>query len=186
MALKLSRELGVLVKSTPNTKESLEQDKKRIVETNKIHGTLSVKNAASDIKISVDFKSKHVSMSVKVIPPLDKGTKAKFTWIDRQLENSKKKSEGRYLKIEKDLWVEADIKYIKAHQKEKVNALELLYEKCNGAEIQAFNVTVDVDFKSNFKGQKTFIFQIEQLVIDFYAGIVQNMANWSRPAPKLN
>ncbi|MEL6306083.1 MAG: hypothetical protein AAFQ20_15025, partial [Bacteroidota bacterium] len=106
MALYLSRKLGVLVKSTKRSSNSLKEDIRSLVDKNTLTGNLSVKDSVSDIKILLDFERRTCSMTVKVTPPLNKGTVARNSWIIRQLENCEKKSESTFKKMQKDIWVE--------------------------------------------------------------------------------
>jgi len=185
MALLMSRKLGVLVKSTSKGKDSLKSDIKKLVTENFLSGTLSVKNSVSDIKIVAEFERRNVSMSVKVVPPMDKGNLGRISWINRQLENSKKKSEVGFNGIENNIWIEADVKYAKANLKVKLKELDVLKELSQGKEIQAFHIVVINGFGSNFASTKKFIEIIEQMVLDYYGGIVQHMTNWNKPAPKI-
>lgn len=185
MALYLSRNLGVLVKSTPKKKDSVKSDVAHLIKKNSISGILSVKNSVSDIKVLADFERRSVSMSVKVIPPLDKGTKARITWISKQLQNCKKQTESIFTKIEKDIWIEADIKFGKSHIRINLSELDTLLEFAAGREIQSFNVILISRFGVNFASVKKFVELIERMIIEYYAGIVQHMTNWNRHAPKL-
>ena len=186
MALLMSRKLGVLVKSSNKTKESLKTDIKRLVKDNYLKGTLSVKNSVSDIKVIAEFERRTVSMSIKVIPPLDRGTVARISWMNKQLENSKKRIPELFAKIEGNIWIEADIKFAKANMKVKLSELGELTEMTKGKEIQAFHVVLINGFGANFASNKKFIELIEKMVLDYYAGVVQQISNWNRPAPKLN
>ena len=185
MALHLSQQLGVLVKSTSRGKDSVKVDIRKIISNHLIKGNLSIKNSVSDIKILVDFEVKSVAMSVKVIPPLDKGTYARITWISRQLDSCRKRNEGVFSKIEKDILVEANVKYAKEHLREKLTNLEQLIEDAKGKEIQAFNIVLISGFGASFGSNKQFIVLIEQMLFNYYAGIVQFLTNWNRPAPRL-
>lgn len=185
MALLLSRKLGVLVKSSAKNKETIKKDIYRLVKDNYINGSLTVKNSVSDIKISAEFERRMVSMSVKVLPPMDKGTVARISWIARQLESCRKKSEDTFNSIESNIWIEADIKFAKANLKIKLSELSNLSEQVNGKEIQAFHIILGNSFGAGFASNKKFISLIEQMLLDYYEGIVQHMTNWNRPAPKL-
>jgi hypothetical protein len=186
MALLMSRKLGVLVKSSSKTKDSLKNDIKRLVKENYLKGTLSIKNSVSDIKVIAEFERRNVSMSIKVIPPLDKGLVARISWMAKQLENSKKKNPEFFDKIEKNILIEADVKFAKANLKVKLSELGKLTEMAKGKEIQAFHVVLTNGFGANFASNKKFIELIEKMVLDYYSGIVQQISNWNRPAPKLN
>ncbi|MBN4070739.1 hypothetical protein JYT76_03570 [Olleya sp. AH-315-F22] len=185
MALLMSRKLGVLVKSTPKSKDSLKSDIINLIKNNYLFGTLSIKNSVSDIKVIAEFERRIVSMSIKVKPPLNIGTVARITWISKQLDSCKKKEEAIFHKIEDNIWIEADIKYAKANLKVKLSELSLLNESAKGKEIQAFYVVLTNGFGANFASNKKFIELIQKMILDYYEGIVQHMTNWSRPAPKL-
>lgn len=185
MGLLLSRKLGVYVKSTTRSKDSVKNDIKKIINDQELLGSLSIKNSVSDIQLRVDFEVKTVSMSVKVSPPMDKGTKARITWIAKQLESAKKKNEAAFALIEKDLLIEANIKHAREHIRVPLSKLDILFEQTAGREVQAFNILYMCKFGAGFGSQKKFIVLIEKMVLNYYAGIVQYLTNWNRPAPRL-
>ena len=186
MALLISRKLGVLVKSSPKNKQSIKDDIKRVVKDNYLAGSLSIKDSVSDIKVIAEFERRTVSMSSKIIPPLDKGNVGRISWVVRQLENCRKKSNGAFDKIYGKLWVEADVKFARENLKVKLTELDSLTELSKRKEIQAFRIVYINDFGVNFASNKKFIELIEKMVLDYYEGVVQHMTNWNRPAPKLN
>ncbi len=185
MALLMSRKLGVLVKSSPKNKDSINKDVRKIIKDNCLTGELVIKNSVSDIKLLAEFERRLVSMSIKIIPPLDKGNKARITWIGKQLENCKKKNEISFQKLEKDILIEADIKYAQANIKVKLSEMGNLPELTKDKEIQAFKIVVNRSFGANFASNKKFIVLIEQMVLEYYEGIVQSVSTWNRPTPKL-
>lgn len=185
MALMFSRKLGVLVKSTGRNKESAKEDIRRIIKNQELTGNLSIKNSVSDIKIKLDFEVKTTTMSVKVTPPLDKGTKAKITWIARQLEGVKKKAREDFERLSSGLLLEANIKHAREHIRVPLTDIESLIEATKTKEIQAFNVVYISKFGAGFGSNKKFIALVEKMLLEYYAGIVQYLTNWNRPAPKL-
>ncbi|WP_108801537.1 hypothetical protein [Aquimarina sp. Aq107] len=185
MALLLSRKLGVLVKSSSKNKDSVKNDIKKVIKDNYINGELVIKNAASDIKLMVEFERRIVSMSVKLTPPLDRGNKAKITWIGKQLENCKKKNDTLFSKLEKELIIEADIKYAKANIKVKLSEFDELIELTKDKEIQGFKITLNRGFGAGFASVKKFIVLIDNMVLEYYEGIVQYVSTWTRPTPKI-
>ena len=186
MALLMSRSLGVLVKSSLKNKESLKKDIKKIVTDHYLTGNLSVKNSVSDIKINAEFERRTVSMSVKVIPPLTKGTVARISWISNQIQNCKRRNEQIFNNFKNHIWIEADIKFAKSNLKINLSELDTLPDLTKGKEIQAFHIVYINSFGVNFASNKKFIDRIEGMVLEYYEGIVQHMTNWNRPAPKLN
>lgn len=185
MALLLSRKLGVLVKSTNRDKDSIKSSSKHLINDGYLSGNLSIKNSVSDIKIGLDFEIKSVLMSVKVSPPMDKGTKARITWLYKQLDAAKRKNPTVFERIEKDLIIEANVKHARQHTKVSWQEIDTLFEEVNGKEIQAFNIVYVNKFGKAFSSNKKFIVTIESMILEYYAGIVQYLTNWNRPAPKL-
>ena len=124
-------------------------------------------------------------MSVRIIPPLNKGTIARISWMGRQLERCRKNEDAIFKHIEDNIWIEDDIKYVKAHIKVNLSKLSTLNELTKGKDIQAFNVVLVEGFGANFASNKKIIERTEKMILDYYEGIVQYMTHWSRPAPKL-
>lgn len=185
LALLFSRKLGVMVRSSLKNADSLKNDIKRLVKDNHIIGTLTVKDAVSDIKLTAEFERRTVIASVKVIPPMNRGTVARITWLNGQLENCRKKNAAVFEKIMDSIWIEADIKYAKEHLKVKLAEIGNFPELTKGKDIQSFNVVMISGFGANFASTKKFIVLFEQMALEFYEGVVQHLTNWKPPAPKL-
>jgi len=185
MALLLSRKLGVLVKPSTKNNDSIKKDIKKIIKDNCIVGELIIKDSVSDIRIIPEFERRLVSMSIKLTPPLDKGNKARITWIAKQIENCKKRNEVLFNKIQKEIIIEADIKYANTNIKVNLFELDSLIEQTKTKDIQAFRITLDRGFGANFSSVKKFIVLIEKMILEYYEGIVQYASTWTRPAPKI-
>jgi hypothetical protein len=78
-----------------------------------------------------------------------------------------------------------NVKHAREHIRVPLSSLDDIIEEVNGREIQAFNIVVMSKFGAGFGSNKKFIVLIEKMVLDYYAGIVQYLTNWNRPAPKL-
>lgn len=185
LSLLLSRKLGVLVKSANKTENNLAKDIKRLMDQNYIAGSLAIDDAVSDIKIKAEFERRIVTTSIKVTPPLDKGNKAKTTWIIKQLEKCKKNSGELFKKVEDELWIEADIKYTKDHIKVKLLELGTLYDSLSENDIQSFQIVLIRSFGARFSSAKGFITNLEEMVLEYYETIVQHASTWTRPTPKI-
>lgn len=186
MSLLLSRKLGVLVKPIIKSKNRLKEDIKEIISDNYIAGGISIKGAVSDIKIKAGFERRVISMSIKVIPPLDKRNSTKINWLSRQLENCNKKSEISFGKINDHIWIESNIKYAQENLKLKLSKLSNLQELIKDKkDIQAFHICYNKSLGTKFISPKKIIEILEEMIFDFYVGIVQHMNNWKRPAPKV-
>jgi len=176
MSLLLSRKLGVLVQPISKSKNRLKDDIRSIVKENFIQGRISIKDSVSNISIRADFERRVVSMSIKIIPPLNKRNSARVTWIAKQLMNCNKKSEIIFNKIKNDLWLESDIKFANENIKIKVK---------DKREIQFFHISINKSFGVKFANPKKIIELMESMILDYYEGIVQHMTNWKKPAPKI-
>ena len=180
MSLMLSRNLGVFVKSNiENPKAKLKKDIKRLKEKHYLSTNLKIKGAVSDLKVVVDFSRKTVSMSVRVIPPLNTGSISRISWIKKQLKKCKDVS------ILEDLYIEADIKFSSKSIKYSYNDIDQFYDYQNikKTDIIAFDIELIKTAKIN--SGKPFVIQTEKMLLEYYNAIVQDLKSWEKPAPKL-
>ena len=68
VALILSRNLGVLAKTSVINKKTTESDINRLIKDYTLTGKVSIKNSISDIKIIVDFERKSVTLKNTLSP----------------------------------------------------------------------------------------------------------------------
>lgn len=54
-----------------------------------LSGTLRIPNAASDLTIEADLKARQFAVAMEVAAPLDKGAKARVTWLVNQLPDAR-------------------------------------------------------------------------------------------------
>jgi len=186
IALILSRNLGVLAKTSIINKKTTESDVSRLIKDYTLTGKVSIRNSISDIKIIVDFERKSVTLKNTLQPNMDKGNVAKITWLKKQILSCQQKENEIYERIRDKIWIEANIKFARTNLKVNFKDIEELYEQSKGKEIQEFVVSVISVFGKSFQSEKKFIELFEKLVLDYYEGIVQNLSNWNSPAPKLH
>lgn len=186
LALILSRNLGVLAKTSVRTEKSLKLDVNKVAKDFVLTGKVTIKNAVSDIKIIVDFEKRTVSLKNSIIPPKNIGSIARITWLRKQIEKCSELENEIYNKIGDKIWVEADVKFARTNLKVNFKYIEELYEQSKGKELIGFSVSVMDGFGASFDSEKKFISLFEELVLNYYEGIVQNLKNWNAPAPKLN
>lgn len=186
LALILSRNLGVLAKTSVRTEKSLKLDVNKVAKDFVLTGKVTIKNAVSDIKIIVDFEKRTVSLKNSIIPPKNIGSIARITWLRKQIEKCSELENEIYNKIGDKIWVEADVKFARTNLKVNFKDIEELYEQSKGKELIGFSVSVMDGFGASFDSEKKFISLFEELVLNYYEGIVQNLKNWNAPAPKLN
>ena len=186
VALILSRNLGVLAKTPIRNEVTLKKDKTKLIKDFCLSGQVSIKDAVSDIKILVDFERRSVSLKNSVSPPKNIGTVARITWLKKQIESCIKTESTIFEKLNDKVWIEADVKFARENLKVNFNNIEELYELTKGKDIQRFYVSVIDGFGSGFSSEKKFVSLFEQLILNYYEGILQNLKNWTKPAPKLN
>ena len=185
MALLMSRKLGVLVSSTNRGIGSIDKDIDNVISQNRLSGIFSIKNTASDIKTTIDFERRCVSMSIKVVPNLNSKTVGRISWIAKELGKCKSKNEELFNSLQNKLFIEVDVKHARSNLKVRLIEIHRLEEHAKGKEIKHFNIVLTIDFLKKFSGQETFIKLIEKMILNYYEGVVQHMKSWSPPPPKV-
>jgi len=185
MALKLSRELGVLVKGKSRNKESIKNDIKYVIKNKSIKTKISVKDAVSDILIEADFEKKNLKMLVNITCPETGTNTSKINWLIKQLENGKKKSLEAFNQLYKSTYVTASIKYARSGRTVELKNYGNLKQLSKQEEINGFKLYTVQNLGSKFTSQKGFIKSIEDFLLNFYDAYVQYLSNWSKPAPKI-
>lgn len=190
MALLLSRKLGVLVQSgvtrfKGKLEERLKADCKNLVTNEQIESTLRVKGAASDIKVHAIFDKRTVEMSVSLKPPEDKTYKGQLGWLKRQLDTCIKKNDKLLTELVKEIHIEVTIKKSPATERFSIAKFDDAIEALKGKEIRDFKVIYLKDFGKKFSSPRKFVEIIEQMLKDYYMGIVQYLNKWEPSAPKM-
>ena len=190
MALKLSRELGLMVQSGQkkyknDLKSRIEMEKRKLVKERFLDSSLSIDGAVSDINVIANFGRKNIEMSVNVEPPADKSTKPKITWLRNQLKRCVNKVEDNASWINKDLMVDINIKFTSKPVRVPLDELEDVYGKITGRDIKNFSVVYVNYLGRKFESRKMFVVDIEEMLVQFYENVVQYLKNWEKPAPKV-
>ncbi|MBF9018637.1 MULTISPECIES: hypothetical protein [unclassified Oceanispirochaeta] len=190
MALILSKKLGLLVKvpSKQDIHVRYQKDIKNLLDNRILQTRLMIDRIVSPIEIEANFYDRTVSMSVTVESP-DKTTRGKAGWIRKQLEICSLKDSMTWEDIGQDLHINFGIKYAKETFNRKVSDIDDVIDFCNSGdkkkEITGYKVVFLKDLGGRFGSRKDFITIIEKMLIDFYSGIVQYLANPPQPAPKV-
>lgn len=180
MSLMLSRHLGVLVKpEISSLNKRLVTDIKKLKKEHSLTSKLKVKGAVSLIKITADFDKRVISMSVKITPPLNKGVIARLSWIKNQLDKMSIE------KLKNDIYIDADIKYTANSIKYKFENIDKFYEHEDIKNKDIIGFDIYFIKAVNFSQVGKFVDTIEEMLLDFYQIIVQDLKTWEKPAPKL-
>jgi hypothetical protein len=182
----LSRNLGVLAKVPVRTDAAIKSDNNKLVKDYMMTGQITVKGALSDIKILIDFERRSVTLKNSIQPPKNMGTVARISWIKKQIESCEKRESQIFGKLSDKLWIEADVKFARENLKVNFSKIEDLYELSKGKDVQKFYISVMDGLGAGFASEKKFVTLTEQLVLNYYEGIVQNLKNWQAPSPRLN
>ena len=180
MSLMLSRKLGVLVKSNiENPKSKLNRDIKRLKDKQFLSTSLRIKGAVSDLKVTVDFSRRTISMSVRVIPPLDKGTISRISSIKKQLSKCKDSP------LLENLYIDADIKFSSKSIKYNHTNIDQFYEHDNIKKLNIIAFDIELIKTVKIDSAKIFVAEIEKMLLNYYNVIVQDLKSWKKSAPKL-
>lgn len=190
MALLLSRKLGVLVQSGAakfkgKLVERLKSDCKDLVTNKYLTSTLRVRGAASDIRVSALFEKRTVEMSVALKSPGDKTLKGQIGWLKRQLDTCVKKNDTLMTEVAKEIYLEVSFKKSPAVERFPIEKIESASDVLKGKDIREFKIIYLKDFGKKFSSPRKFVEIIEQMLEDFYMGIVQHLNKWEPSAPKM-
>ena len=190
LALILSRNLGVFVNSGEakyrgNLKARIDNDKKKLMRQKLLTSNLRVKGAVSDIKIDALFEKKTIEMYVTFKAPQDKKLKGQLNWINRQLDNCRKKNKETFQKIKDEIIIEIILKNISRTERIGVETIDDIYNEIKDREIKEFRILYIKDFGKKFSSCRRFVEIIEDMLINYYSGVIQFLSKWAEPAPKI-
>lgn len=190
MALMLSRNLGLLVisgqkKYKNNLKGRIEYEKKELVSNKYLESILQIEGAASDIIVRALFYRRNIEMSITLLPPLDRKTRAQLTWIKNQIKSCERKNSELFNVLKKDILIDINIKYITDPIRCNLEEFEDAHERIINKEIKSFNILLIKNLGKKFESRKGFVEIIESMLIDYYKGIVQHIKKWEKPVPQI-
>ena len=124
-------------------------------------------------------------MSVTLDAPQARKTRSQITWLRNQLKSCKRKNTDLFEKIEKDLMVDIAVKFSSKPTRIPISELEDAFEQIGPKEIKSFSITQTKYLGSQFGSRKLIVKRLEEMLIEYYQAIVQNIKKWEKPAPKL-
>ena len=185
LALLMSRNLGVAVKSSVKKDSSILDDIKKLINTQELSGVLSVKDALSKIEIDLDFNKKTVTLSAFLTPPMDKKNTGKVSYLFKQLDKCDRNEGKLYDDVKNEIYIRPHFKSLKSQ--DNYSLMDMLngdFKKYN--DIQKFKILMINNFKGDFSAQKRFVSELENSVLKFYEAIIQHLSNWKKPPPKID
>lgn len=190
MSLTLSRDLGVMV-SSGETKykgklnERLKANCRDVVDNKQLTSTLKIIGAVSDIKISALFEKRTVEMTVSLSAPDNKTYKGQLGWIKRQLDSCGKKDAELFDALAKEIYIDVLIKNSRTCERYSIYDFDRALQDLNGKLIREFKIVYLKDFGKRFSSPRKFVEIIENMLNDYYKGIVQHLSKWEISAPKM-
>ncbi len=190
MALMLSRNLGLLIKSGQkkyknNLKGRIEYEKRELISNKFLESILQIDGAASDIIVRALFYRRNIEMSITLLPPLDRKTRAQLTWIKNQIKSCERKNPELFNNLKNDLLIDINIKYTTDPIRCNLAEFEDAHERIINKEIRSFNILLLKNLGRKFESRKGFVEIIESMLIDYYKGIVQHIKKLEKPVPQI-
>ncbi|MEJ2121397.1 MAG: hypothetical protein P8Z76_11950 [Alphaproteobacteria bacterium] len=185
MCLILSRHLGRPVRLKLERKhrdaplDRLKDDGSILAEKKKLRCAFHIPDAASDLSVVVDLRTRSVACGMRMEAPRDKkSTKARVNWLLRQL--SKTDDPDIYVKAS---WPSRAPDTIDSLARVRENP-EILQTENQKLAPHSFEVQLIRDLAGKFSGSRTFIEHLEAAVPRFYDQVGQHLRAWQAPPPK--
>jgi len=187
LSLTLSRQLGTNVRVQiprahgSNPMVRLKADIDTLARSSCLNTTLVVPNAAAPISICADIQKRSVIVSMGLRAPANrKSTKARVTWLLRQLQQSEPTCVHMRL-----IWPgrATTTQYPLEALRED---LEIALAGKEGLVVQSFEVLLAIDLGSRFARRRNFVTELEAIVPEFYERVGQHLKAWQPSAPRLN
>jgi hypothetical protein len=140
--------------------------------------TYVVPNSAAAIDVSADFRKRSVFSSMRVAAPADrKSTKARLSWLLRQLQKSK--PEGIHIRL---FWPGRGP--FTQHPLTTLRDRPEVAEE-GGKVVSSFEVVFAQDLGTKFAQRRNFVTELEKVVPEFYEQVGQHLKAWQPQAPKI-
>lgn len=192
MAHILSQKLGVLVRTSSTKKDDalkkrLKNESSILAKEGVLDCQLEVRGAASLIHIEANFARESVEMEITLDAPKDRGNKARITWLQKQLERCAKKNPDQFEHLESHLGIKTAVKFARGLERLPISQGHQIPDIIDMTkDIQSFRVSYVRPLGAKFRSAKGFVASIEEMLLLFYEGIVQNAQSWSPPAPRIH
>lgn len=191
MALILSRELGLLVQTGEKKFRSdysarVTAEAKNLIDQKRLRSRFRVQGAASDIEVEADFGKRTLSMSVVLDAPQDQKLRGQIGWLKRQLTRCESKSEALWPNVKSELSVDIQVKYGGTERILPIDSeFDAVIENHRGKSFSRFSIVQVRDLGKSFSSPRKYVEVAEQMFLDYYQAIVQNLKRWEPPAPPI-
>jgi hypothetical protein len=154
---------------------------KTLAQGGQLEGAIDVPDAIGPIRIEVDLTAQQVTASTSLRAPKEgKRPTTRINWLLRQLRDAPD-----------DLRIDVDYPYLKTPASQLLSQAKddpdcLLHPDDPKRHPQRFRVALSRDMgKKAGKGRGSFVLETMQHVLGFYGEVVQELKEWTPPAPKL-
>ncbi len=186
LVLYMSRVIGrpVTIKLSRNeasdAERHLNEDIEKLCRHSLMEARLQIPNAASDLHIVADLRSRTLRISMRLDAPRDKKSgKARLNWLLRQLS---KVADRNHVSVGL-VWSSRAATSIYPLD-ELIDNPEVADGSRPGSEIRAFDIVLASASARWFSGRRTFIEDLELLAPGFYESIGQHLRSWQPKPPK--
>lgn len=194
MAHLLSGELGVPVSTSSAKKDGslvkkLKSEISSLSKTNQLKFQLLIKDVVSDIKVVADFRNETIEMSIDLDAPSEdsKRNRARLTWLNNQLKRAQEREAEAFNKLSENIFIDVSVKFGRQPIRYKLSDFHMAWEDLvNEKDITSYSILAIKDIGAKFKSNKKFVELIEQMMFDYYQGLVQNLKSYTRPAPRIS
>jgi hypothetical protein len=183
LCLGLSQDLGREVKPTRPRKQTTDQRRdqavKQLAEEGTLTATLRVPDAAGDLVLEADLRSRDLRTSVDLDAPQEGRPKTRITWLLRQLRSASDD-------------VRVDVAF--PNLRETTSALlgvarqhpdRLLLPSDSKRPPRRFTITLSRPMGTKRgRGEASFVRETRRQAIDFYRDLVQGLTAWRPKAPR--
>jgi len=184
LCLLLGRDLGVEVTRVLPRKERLDpsahraESRRLLAEEGTLTGTMRVPNAAGDIAITADLRSRRVTASVNVPAPGDGRPLTRIRWLIKQLREAPDQ-----LRVDVAF---SGVRYTTSSMLGDVrDDAKLLLPEDQSKPPKGFVVSISDDMGMKRAGDGSFVAEATRLLLDFYRTVVQEIKPWTAGAPRL-
>jgi len=186
MALKLSRQLGLLVKTTnrQSFRTRWQSDFKSMITKKLLSSKLKIVGVVSPIEIIAHFERKTVTMRVQLKAP-DKTIRGQIGWLRKQINTCSTKNPDTFILLKDEIHFEPILKYRNIFPITKIEKIDEVIDDLKGKEITEFEISYIKRLGLKFENPKGFIEIVEEMLINFYSGFVQHLENPPQKSPQL-
>ena len=145
-----------------------------LVESKELRSTFSIPNAADEIEVIADLKSRTISCSMSLNAPLDrKRATSRINWLRQQLRGV----DSENVRI-KAFWPGRALPTQASLLEVRADAASLGHDR-RGMVPHGFEVLMITDVAGRFSGRRTFIEDLERAVPEFYDKVGQHLRRWT-------